>query len=192
MRYIGDVHGLFSAYESIAEEVDESIQVGDFGVGFGSEPPMIGEGHRFIRGNHDNPEKCATYSAYLGEFGMHGDIFFAGGGYSIDAALGQPYIDWWPNEQLTRAQMKAAGDLFVQKRPDIVVTHMCPASVEERIFDFPYNHPNPTHHFLQSLLIWHVPKLWVFGHYHEARDVKIDDCRYICLGELQYIDIESS
>lgn len=189
MRYIGDVHGKFSAYEAIVEEVEESIQVGDFGIGFGEEPPFLTEGHRFIRGNHDNPEKCAIYPAYLGDYGMHGDIFFAGGGYSKDAALRQPYIDWWPNEQLTWAQMKAAGDLFVQKKPDIVVTHMCPESVEESIFAFPYLYPNPTHQFLQSLLLFHTPKVWVFGHYHLSRDVKIDGCRYICLGELQYIDL---
>lgn len=189
MRYIGDVHGRFSAYEAIAEEVDESIQVGDFGIGFGEEPPFLTEGHRFIRGNHDNPEKAADYSAYLGDYGMHNGIFFAGGGYSIDRQYLRQGIDWWPNEQLNYAQMIEAGNLYIAQKPDVVVTHMCPASVEESIFDFPHRYPNPTHQFLQSLLLFHIPKLWVFGHYHLGRDVRIDGCRYICLGELQYIDI---
>lgn len=190
MRFIGDVHRHFTAYESIAEEVDESIQVGDFGIGFGVEPPMIGVEHRFIRGNHDNPEKCATYPAYLGDYGIRKGIFYAGGGYSIDRAYRREGVDWWPNEQLTYAQMIAAGDLYIANKPDIVVSHMCPAFVEESIFGFAHTYPNPTHQFLQSLLLFHVPKLWVFGHYHLGRDVQVDGCRYICLGELQYVDID--
>lgn len=189
MRFIGDVHGKFSAYIAVAEEADESIQVGDFGVGFGIDAPVISLNHCFIRGNHDNPEDCNTHVSYLGEYGMYKGIFFAGGGYSIDRAMRVEGRDWWPNEQLTWKQMANAGHIYVKERPNIVVSHMCPMSVEDEVFNFRYGYRNPTHAFLDSLLLWHKPKLWVFGHYHIGVDQVIDGCRYVCLPELAHIDI---
>lgn len=189
MRFIGDVHGKFSAYLTLTEGCEESIQVGDFGVGFGIEAPIAGIKHRFIRGNHDNPEECLDHVCYMNDYGIENGVFYVGGGFSIDRAWRTEGRDWWPNEQLNSYQMREAGDLYVKVKPSIVVSHMCPVSVEEEVFDFRHSYPNPTHHFLQSLLLFHTPKLWIFGHYHIPADRVLDGCRYICLPELAYIDI---
>lgn len=189
MRFIGDVHGKFSAYLALTEACDESIQVGDFGVGFGIEAPVAGPKHRFIRGNHDNPEECHDHVSYLGDYGVHQGIYFCGGGYSIDRARRREGIDWWPNEQLNYKQMVDAGDLYIKTKPTVVVSHMCPVSVEDEAFAFGYIYPNPTHQFLQSLLLWHTPRIWIFGHYHIAVDQVIEGCRYLCLPELAYLDL---
>lgn len=188
MRFIGDVHGKFSLYLALTDTCEESIQVGDFGVGFGIEAPIAGRNHRFIRGNHDNPEECNDHVLYLGDWGTYKGIFFAGGAFSIDRACRVEGRDWWRNEELTYKQMMEAGDLYVKTKPDVVVTHCCPRSIERELFDF-YEYPNPTILWLESLLLFHVPKVWIFGHYHLTRDKVIDGCRYICLGELEYIDL---
>lgn len=188
MRFIGDVHAKFPAYMVLTEGCTESMQVGDFGIGFGLPAPILGPNHVFIRGNHDNPEECAKEPSYLGDFGVHKGIFFVGGAFSIDRPRRREGVDWWPNEQLTYKQMKEAGDLYIQTKPTVVVSHMCPLSVEEEAFAFSYIYRNPTHAFLESLLLWHKPKLWIFGHYHIAVDQVIDGCRYICLPELAYVD----
>ena len=62
MRFIGDIHGKYLPYIKRARKSPDghSIQVGDFGVGFGNDkvPNFEPHGldpkkHRFIRGNHD-------------------------------------------------------------------------------------------------------------------------------------------
>lgn len=194
MRFIGDVHGKFRAYTAIAEAATESIQVGDFGVGFGLDAPVVGPKHHFIRGNHDNPEECNNHIAYLGDFGidfgMFGNIFFAGGAFSIDKEWRTPGLDWWAGEELTEEQRQKAGDIYVKNKPPIVVTHCCPAEAQTELFHFPNEYPNPTIYFLSSLLIFHKPKVWIFGHYHRSVDRVLDGVRYIGLNELKYIDLD--
>ena len=70
-RLIGDIHGLVNEYTAYAIDKFDgpTIQIGDFGIGFGqgeywleyvSEFHKRG-GHRFIRGNHD--PKVAKFEA---------------------------------------------------------------------------------------------------------------------------------
>ncbi len=190
MRFIGDVHGRWAQYETIADEVDNSIQVGDFGIGFGSEPPLLPPGHKFIRGNHDNPAKCQVYGNYMGDYGSRNDMFWAGGAYSIDRYYRTAGVDWWPEEELTKEQMEAALTAYAELKPRVMVSHMCPRSIEERLFILIPGHPNRTHQFLEGLLNAWTPKIWIFGHYHRGRDTNINGCRYICLPELAYIDLD--
>ena len=55
MLIIGDVHGKINEYLQLIKNRKHSIQLGDFGVGF-VDIPELPINHRFIRGNHDNPE----------------------------------------------------------------------------------------------------------------------------------------
>jgi hypothetical protein len=190
MRYIGDVHGKWGAYEAIAQRVDASIQVGDFGIGFGSEPPFLDPGHKFIRGNHDNPDKCQAYPNYMGDFGVYADRFWVGGGYSIDQWARTPGETWWPGEELSESVMAEVIDLYEARKPRLMITHMAPRSIESSLFHFPNDYPNRTHSFLEVLLKIHEPKIWIFGHYHRSVDSRKGGCRFICLDELAYIDID--
>src|SRR5260370_16253241 len=75
IRFIGDTHAKFPLYRAIATapvETDDptnkifapSIQVGDFGMGFRT-APILAPDHRFIRGNHDNPQLCAEHPNWI-------------------------------------------------------------------------------------------------------------------------------
>ena len=64
MRLIGDIHGKIEPYIQTALTYD-TVQIGDFGIGFMHNKDMekvnkfhTDGNHRFIRGNHDDPEKC--------------------------------------------------------------------------------------------------------------------------------------
>jgi hypothetical protein len=104
MLVIGDVHGGFRQYKRLIKGVPASIQVGDMGVGFmriraGIErsdgagdvqylanPPHYAmlPGHRFIRGNHDNPGVCRRHSQWIPDGHVEGHTMFIGGALSID------------------------------------------------------------------------------------------------------------
>ena len=96
-KLVGDVHGKFHRYEKLIKDCDASIQVGDFGVGFFyifgdhrvpmANPPYdsIKKGnHRFIRGNHDNPDVCRRQSYWIPDGTIEDHVLFVGGAHSID------------------------------------------------------------------------------------------------------------
>lgn len=183
MFFIGDVHGHFNLYQLVLDQIGEgakSIQVGDFGVGFKPVPELPPEA-KFIRGNHDAPDLCRQHPNYLGDFGVHEEIFYAGGGYSIDAFARKEGVSWWRDEQLNYKQMAEATTLYADTKPEVVVTHQCPQSVEDRIFDFPHRYDNATSKWLDVLFELHKPKLWVFGHYHLSRNKKVNKTRFVCV-----------
>src|SRR5688572_3564341 len=118
VRFIGDVHGRFKAYKALIRAVPRSIQVGDMGVGFfkwphgeaAQNPPhdaMVSGDHRFIRGNHDNPAVCRTQSQWIADGHIEDGMMFVGGGVSIDQALRHQSFDWWPEEELSPAELDA-------------------------------------------------------------------------------------
>jgi hypothetical protein len=96
IRFIGDVHGRFGQYRRMLKgSPHPTIQVGDMGVGFrrwphgeaDQNPPydvMAGGGHRFIRGNHDNPGVCARDTQHVPDGTIEGNVMFVGGALSID------------------------------------------------------------------------------------------------------------
>lgn len=104
VRFIGDIHADGAAYAAAVAGVDESIQVGDLEIGIAREenvrkwPCQPGSGHRFIRGNHDNPSVCRNHPQFI-ESGAEGDMFFVNGAWSIDQDDREENKDWWPDEE---------------------------------------------------------------------------------------------
>lgn len=209
MKFIGDVHGMFSQYLSIVEhDPEESIQLGDFGIGFrrggqyskctrmthpeatqytDCRPPLH---HKFIRGNHDNPDKCREHPNYMGEFGIHKDeIFFVSGSWSIDRAWRTPGVDWWEQEELNYEELQRAIDLFKTSFPRIVISHDCPFEINKVMY--PHD-PTPTRTSLafDAMLCEWRPPLWVFAHYHTRKDFVHYGTRFVCLDELQVMRLE--
>ena len=206
MRYIGDVHGKWDGYKEIIADCGESIQVGDFGVAFrpyGSEPydngPIVGfpsdpvfpEGHRFIRGNHDNPAVCAKHPNWIADCTVEGDNMFVGGAYSIDKDYRTPGIDWWDDEELSYPALNRMIDTYEEVKPRIMVTHECPEEVARHVFPFYVagQYPSSTRDAFQQAFTIHKPEIWLHGHFHYGVDVNIFGTRFICLPELAYIDI---
>jgi len=187
MRYIGDVHGKMPQYLDIIKDCPESIQVGDFGYGFVPIPnlPMT---HRQIRGNHDNPAIAKVSPTWIPDMHFDGTTFFLGGAHSIDKEQRIIGRDWWADEELSYLEFVKAQEIYADAKPEIVVTHDAPERVILVLFNSWYI-KSRTGSALQSLLEIHKPKLWIFGHWHMSRNHVVDRTRFICLNELEYIDI---
>ena len=202
MHIIGDVHGNWPNYFKIIKDLDESIQVGDLGIGFNKDPKEWGVSHRFIRGNHDNPTECAKYPNYLGDYGiLPNGIFYVGGAYSIDYKWRQSwnYLHpnnqvWWEDEEIKEEEFPIIIDLYKSTKPVAVISHDCPEFIRERIIS---KHPSDTRRFinrtcdglLSTMAEEYSPQVWVFGHYHESFELYIYGTHYIGLAELEICDI---
>jgi Calcineurin-like phosphoesterase len=196
LRFIGDVHGKFQSYADLIRNVPNSIQVGDFGIGFGEEPPrdvMLQGDHRYFPGNHDNPELCAQDPLCISPGTMHQGVFCIGGAYSIDRWHRIEGRDWWPGEELSMDAFYQAMDRYEILKPTIVATHDCPSSVADHVMCFgahQHERHSRTRQALEGFLGIHAPKLWIFGHWHHRVDVVLDGTRFVCLEELGVLDIE--
>ncbi len=204
MRFIGDVHGHIENYLQVRGDAP-SFQLGDMGIGFaGRELPEDGRTHRFIRGNHDDPNECRRHKNYAGEYGYDesNKLFFLGGAFSIDSAwrkarmLCDPTPIWWPEEEQDEDELRNAYRLFIKTKPEIVATHDCPSLVSEHIlgrmlvgFRPEKLVPTRTGKWLQTMFAAHQPKIWLFGHYHVDVGVEIEGTQFICLNELSVRDV---
>ena len=203
MLFIGDVHGFFDRYKKIIKKHPETIQVGDMGVGFhrmiGDDrtpernPPydaMAKGNHRFIRGNHDNPAVCRQHDFWIPDGHVEGDMMFIGGADSIDKAYRIEGLSWWREEQLDYGEWVVTYDTYLKNTPRIMVTHDCPRSIyyhlHERVFETP---DDATSRNLQYFFESHKPELWIFGHHHLSFDKVIDGTRFVCLDELETMEI---
>lgn len=196
---IGDVHGNIDSYlgtiayierqgELIGEGV-RSIQVGDMGL-FPKRPKFLPymENHRWIRGNHDDPEMALNHPGNLGDFGVWQGIFYIAGAWSIDKDQRTPMVDWWPNEELNWEQWNKCIDLYTQVKPSIVVSHDCPSSVSYELWKIKCT--SNTAKGLQNLLDIHRPDLHIFGHHHKNANKTIGGTDFVCLAELQTYKIK--
>jgi len=200
MFFLGDVHGEIKPYEYVithmllkggVEGMDCSIQLGDMGIGFRNKKALdelpVFQNHKFIRGNHDNPEECKTHPQYLGDFGFDKGtgIFFVSGGFSIDWQYRQPDWNWWKNEELTQTQMKTALKLYKETKPKVVASHEGPLSVKKLVItnEWKMEHDSNTEKLLQNMLDIHRPDFWIFGHHHNRKEFKIQETQFVCLQE---------
>jgi Icc-related predicted phosphoesterase len=196
MRIIGDVHTKIAKYAEIISTCKESIQVGDFGL----QPEWdwleecVSLSHKINMGNHDFiPYINKSHS--LGNWSYERGIFTVRGAYSIDFYNSREGLDWFRNEELNYGESNEVYENWMKIKPEIVVTHDCPASVAEKLFGFPTTGINKdyfkstTRELLQSLFEEHQPKIWIFGHYHKSKDEVINGTRFICLAELEYLDL---
>jgi len=211
MRFIGDVHGKWYEYLNILQNpkdpCSDSIQVGDFGLGFGqrekyveyvtSEMTKENHRHQFIRGNHDSPEACKNHPNWIPDGRVENDVMYLGGAWSIDQHRRTEGVSWWRDEECSLEFLDIYLGTYDLVRPKIMVTHDGPRSITKNVF-LDRNlgmfgnkeYPTRTGQVLQAMLEIHQPELWIFGHWHHDIDEVIDGTRFICLGELSYIDID--
>lgn len=190
MRFIGDVHGRMKDYQYRISDCKESIQVGDMGVGF-VKIPEIDTAHKFIRGNHDNPNKCAKSLNFIpdGSFNKEFGMFFLGGGESIDKAYRIEGKSWWPGEELSVKSLQYMIDRYAEYKPNIMITHDCPQIAANALFSH-HQMSSRTRQALDAMLEIHSPKLWIFGHHHVFKIITINGTEFIALEELGFIDID--
>lgn len=212
---IGDAHGKYYEYYDIVKNEKSSLQLGDFGFQSSwnklNYSGLNSELHKVGQGNHDPHDSLSKDNPYwTGRFGKlsidKNDMYWIGGALSIDLVYrvgdwlsrerNSMYKTWWANEQLNLFEMEACKKEFLQEKPRIVVSHTCPSTIiplfnhnkTGNIMDHygwgsEYN--DVTSQFLQLLLEQHQPELWIFGHFHNNINIKVNGTNFICLGELQ-------
>lgn len=196
MRFIGDVHGKVDTYLALIEGVDESIQCGDMGIGF-VEIPKISVDHLWVRGNHDNPNLAEKHPNCIrdGSFWEKESIFFLGGAWSIDWEWRQRLEAnggrkcWWPTEECSVPKLQKIIDYYEECKPRIVVTHDCPTIMAHEIHSQHEWDKSKTRQALDRMFEIHKPNMWIFGHHHINLMRDIDGTRFICLDELEFVDI---
>lgn len=172
------------------------------------------EKHKFLPGNHDCYEKSSIdYYKHqpncLGDYGvykipsMKDEIFFVRGAWSIDGEYrkshynARGHICWWEEEELSAGELNSAIDLYKEVKPRIMVTHEAPLSIVENFTDpnFPTRFgyqpgviKTKTGQALQAMFEIHQPQIWIFGHYHQRWEDKINRTDFILLDMYRKMD----
>jgi hypothetical protein len=176
VAFISDVHGKWDVYEELCKKYANTIQVGDFGMGFEyetrREAPRLSLNHRFIRGNHDSPQKCYSHPNFIkdGTIETIGStkVMFIGGAWSSDQYRRTEGKNWWRDEECSYADFQKFLDLYEAEKPDLMVTHDCPSDFAKLYLLGAHKPPYPsvTGNALMVMHNIHQPKNWVFGHWH--------------------------
>lgn len=186
--FIGDIHSDWGMYRDILyrHPGEYTYQVGDLGLGF---MPLVDHSwinpykNKFIRGNHDNPKLCSPMLGYLGDFGSFTaeghSIFYVSGAMSMDKASRIPGKSWWPDEELSYKWLMEAIKVYSSRSSDIVLTHCAPMIIKRKL-GVGYSQ-SITESALDTMLALRRPRLWVFGHYHQAFDETINGTRFVCV-----------
>jgi Icc-related predicted phosphoesterase len=168
MLIVGDVHGEFDLYKYLVKGAKESIQLGDLYLGFPNKKELeLPSQHKFIRGNHDDPDLIRKHPNYLGEYGMYKGIFFVSGAYSVNWYHFKEDTTFH-EEEISNQDCAGAIELYNKERPSVVITHMAPHSVELDGFKHLKRGPRKcrTSEAFDVMLKIQPPDLWIFGHYH--------------------------
>lgn len=210
---IGDVHGDWTALNAFINKKSPKVIIiaGDVAY-FWKHDPRHNQGkikHNgtkiyWIPGNHENMDivKSSKYppghiyeiekNIFMCSFGSvlniggH-NILMCGGADSIDKKWRIIGKDWWANETIQNDEFNSLPDPNKVKI-DIVVSHTKPSSFQMKgIDDYridKYNDPSCA--ALEEVRKIFNPKMWFFGHFHQADKGKIDECEWFalnCLGD---------
>jgi predicted phosphodiesterase len=194
---ISDLHGDPETHAKLlTKEHDEAVQLGDLGWDLTYLKTLDPNTNKVIGGNHDiytHKTRKAINNLfrrndkfilpeqphYLGVYGTHGPYYYVSGALSVNKNEKEAYGCWDYQEEMTLQQAETAMLSFYVERPEIVLSHDCPATasdmfLEKRIYSL-------TSAVLNKMYEYNPPKLWIFGHHHKAFDETLDGCRFICV-----------
>jgi Icc-related predicted phosphoesterase len=186
--FVGDVHGAFE----YLPKYKRFTQVGDLGIGFGQDESVLDKiDFQFIRGNHDNPEKCQEHPSFIGDWKVEGHVLYLSGAGSIDKFNRIWGVDWWPNEELTHSQMNEVLDLPDDLEIKVVVAHDCPHAAYPEVLSHHSMDSFTTPKFLDHVLVKFNPRIWIHGHHHKSKTYRVRSTQFYSLGiaEQKEIDI---
>ncbi len=211
LRIISDIHSKIPQYLKILKKCEYSIQIGDNCFNYTYRRNIDNSKHKFFGGNHDNYDLYYDTPGNMGDFGefeLNGfKGFFVRGGFSIDKTYRTKYEAetgqkiWWKEEQLSLTKLQEMVDLYKKVKPDLMISHTCPTSVARKIgnpailrnlgYD-PDSFTTKTQEALQECFEWHKATCHFFGHFHQDVDFVLNNTRFICKPELEYIDINQN
>jgi predicted phosphodiesterase len=201
----GDIHNEFSKLNDLIrkKEPDLIICCGDFGywprVSWGSPLSNInlrGSELLFCDGNHEDfwslknriSDELSPDIHYMprgSTFTLNDGrtILFMGGAESIDKDQRTIGIDWFPDETIQQKDLYDLPNIKV----DIFITHTCPVELMHELRKL-YNIKNiePSNWALSELWKIYKPSLWLFGHWHVYRELKMFDTKCYALGTCNY------
>jgi hypothetical protein len=195
MYFIGDTHGRVGDYFKLIDKLhmDCSIQLGDQAYGFPQVkwPDKWDLSHRWLFGNHDNPDLSIQHPNCLGKFGFlkEQDIYFISGAWSIDQKQRIAGLDWWANEELTYEDFDTIFREVKEYKPRIIIAHDFPSSVRGELFGFDKFFETKTGQALSRVFELHQPQYYLGGHYHRGKQAKINGTHFVCLQELECCEI---
>ena len=163
---IGDIHGDAARYCGLIAGLEAahpgcySIQLGDLQLPPEALADINPARHWFLRGNHDDPERCRKDPHYLGDFGLIevGDraIFFVGGALPSPNEGGETWAPELSEPELEEAQACYAG---AARRIDLVLSHeWSPGGWR------PPEQWGATRQFFTTLKKLYFPSLWICAH----------------------------
>jgi Icc-related predicted phosphoesterase len=202
---VGDIHSNFNAFNTLIEvkQPDIVFQCGDngyFWVGKQAKG-LIKPGNSkvyLIPGNH---EDWNMYESIVGRHSKHpvevesnvfycpiGSIIelngkrvmFLGGADSIDKRYRTFGYDYFPQEILDQ---KDLDFVLSQNKVDIIISHTCPSVFEVPKYSFTDMVADPTRKVLDIVLEKLKPDLWIFGHWHEFLQGRIDNTNWYGLNK---------
>jgi hypothetical protein len=210
IHLIGDIHGAAYSYEMAVKSKSNTIQIGDFGLGFYpcygmDDAPAAYRGdkqlnkilnsgnHYFIRGNHDNPKVCRDNPRWIPDGHIHENMMFIGGAWSIDRGGRTQGLDWWSDEELSMSAFYDMMDIYEKAKPEIMITHDAPTIVASKLWKigFGYHAPSRTNQALDSMFAMHKPKQWFFGHHHMHDQRTVDGCDFRCININEVVELKS-
>lgn len=191
MLLIGDVHGLIDSYWKLLQKHQPaySLQVGDFGFRPHHEwhrRHLSAVRHKVNFGNHDDTAFVGSPHS-TGHYNLWQGVFTIRGAFSIDRWHRTEGKDWWADEELSYAQWQTCIDAYTAIKPDVVVSHDCPAEIRAALFGI--TDKNITSDGLQACFEQHQPRLWVFGHHHKSVSMEVNGTTFRCLNELETVMI---
>ena len=213
IRVVGDTHGLANELRLIVnstpKEIEAVLQLGDMGLGFNQsdywhsslDKFMQNNNVYFFKGNHDNPSVAETFANQINP-GIWNNCFIVSGAWSIDNPQAPPGwyqrtegVDWWPEEELSDAEFDILYEMYADIKPAIVFSHDCPTIAAKRMFfDSGFirgkQYATRTSLALQRMHEVHQPDVHIFGHWHKTMLHLEGKTYFMCLGELDYVDID--
>jgi len=228
---VGDVHGRHRELIAVLRQaqadyrVAAAIQVGDFGFNREAIGRLIADARPFpvplhvIDGNHEDHRwlrravLTGAAGGWRGELNLFfqprssivrfgsSKVGFIGGALNADRPQRHNLFGGFPN-YILRRQRQHAITLFNRERPELVVTHSCPAGiglglrgspgleleVAEHIAAAGFD-PGPRDDRGETELsrLWaglrYRPRAWVFGHFHRSHQALIEGTRFVCVDD---------
>ena len=192
---IGDIHEKVGQYRKLLKRHKPaySFQLGDFGFQkeYDHYLEYCRQEDRIVMGNHDYYpyiEKYPNRFYNRGRYGLEGcQIMTIRGADSIDKYRRIEDIDWFKEEEMSYQEQLKCYDDYCSYRPDIVLSHTAPRSIVKELFNI--DTKSTTSQMMDHMFQDHQPLLWVFGHFHKSIQRVIEGTEFICLDELETLEL---
>ena len=224
---IGDIHGQHRQLADILRQVQTDfgiaagIQVGDFGFykDIMAQVPRFPVPLHVIDGNHEDHAwlrralLTGNASAWQKEANLiyqprpsiarlgSSKVGFLGGALHVDRPQKHNLLSRFPN-YILRRHREQATTFFNREKPDLIVTHSCPAGIgigvrgstdlqhgiAEHISNAGFDAgPQDDCGETELTALWRAltyrPRGWVFGHFHSTHEAVVDGTRFVCVAE---------